>query len=322
MRLTIGLLVGPACDDGSDVHGPATTEPEAGPDQAARIALLDGLQPEGITSGPGSIAYVGTMTGGAILRVDLASAEVEVLVEPLRGERAFAGLGVHAASGNIFTCGAWFQNAFVFDPSTGEELAEIEFPPHASLINSVSVTHANAFFTDSRTRDLYRVPLTSTGLPSGDAQVITLGSGFEFVPGVNNANGIVALDDRRAVVVNSANATLYSVSLETGGAEPIDFGEPLAFGDGLSAYGGNLLLVRNGAQRGDSDEVVWLSLSADARTGEILRRETTSNFDFPTTAVHLDGRAWVVNARLGTIVHGAAAPDDTFELVSLELPLP
>ena len=311
---------GAAAEGGSDVGAGASSESEVEFD-GERIVLIDGFQPEGIAAGPGSLAYVGTMTGGGIIEVDLATGARRFLVEPEIGVRAFAGLAYDAKHDHIFACGAWFQNGFVYDASSGAQLAKLQFPGNAGVVNGVAVTADWAFFSDSLRAAIYRVALDSDGLPAGEIQDVVLTGDFDFVEVGNNGNGIVAAGGTMVFLLNSANGTLYRIDSSTGEAARVEVsGGVIDHGDGLSYVGDDLLVVRNGATRGGVDEVVRLRLDESMTSADVVGVGTSAAFAFPTTAAVLGDDVWVVNARLDDVIHGATKPDDAFDLVRVHLP--
>lgn len=307
-------------ESGPDAGVGASTETEVEFD-GERIALIDGFQPEGIAAGPGSLAYVGTMTGGGILEVDLATGARRFLVEPEVGVRAFAGLAYDATHDHIFACGAWFQNGFVYDASSGAQLTKLQFPGNAGVVNGVAVTADWAFFSDSLRAAIYRVALSSDGLPVGEIQDVVLTGDFDFVAIGNNGNGIAAAGGAMVLLLNSANGTLYRIDSSTGDAARVEVsGGSIDHGDGLSYVGDDLLIVRNGAARQGVDEIVRLRLDEAVTSAEIVGATTSAAFAFPTTAAVLGDDVWVVNARLDEVIHGATKPDDAFDLVRVHLP--
>jgi hypothetical protein len=283
------------------------------------IALPLGFQPEGITRGPGPLAFVGTMTRGGVVQVDLRSGAASFLVEPPpAGERTFAGLAYDEASQHLFACGAWNSNAFVFDARTGDLLQEVPFP-EGSMLNSVALRDGSAYFTDSYNAVFYRLPLSDQALPVGEPEAVPLAGDFEQVEAVEdvNSNGIVALPESPyLLIVNSADGALYRVDPESGNARAITIDQgPIVYADGLFYDGGVLYVVQNGPD----GHVFTLSLSHDLTQATVTAKLDDPRFIAPSTAVHFGNSLWVVNSRLTEIFHGAAGPSEEFSLLRVDL---
>src|SRR5207249_1120800 len=97
---------------------------------------------------------------------------------------ALVGLGASAAP-------AAPGQAFVYDARSGTPLASYQLASGASFVNDVVVTRTAAWFTDSLSPVLYRVPLGRHGeLPSQqEVTTLPLSGDFQQQPGFN-ANGI------------------------------------------------------------------------------------------------------------------------------------
>ena len=314
---TIAILVGAT---GCSRKHEAANEPssEAGSDAAARptLALPSGFQPEGITKGPGTTAYVGTVTRGGIVQIDLATGASHFVVPPPPvGERVIIGVTYDADHQKIIACGGWNANGFVFDAATGEKLATIQFPA-GSMINDVRVMAGVAFFTDSRRQVFYRVAMTPTMLPAGTAQEIALVGDFASIPGLYelNSNGIAILPGGESLlIVNSSTGGLFNVAATTGVARKLDVSVPN--GDGLILDGDRLIVIQNYPQ----SRVSIVRLDATFLHGTVERTLESPYFASPSTGIQVDGKLWIVNSRLADIFHGATDPTDKFELVSVDV---
>ena len=78
MRLTRALVAGSAL--ALALVGAVPAAAAARPDV---IALPNGFAPEGITTGPGAVAYAGSLADGSIFRADLRTGEGEVFSGPV-----------------------------------------------------------------------------------------------------------------------------------------------------------------------------------------------------------------------------------------------
>ncbi len=286
-----------------------------------RIDLPKGFQPEGFTKGPGNLAYVGTLTRGAVVRVDLVTGLADFVVPPgAKTERAIAGVTYDAGHDAIFACGAWFADGFVFDATTGATRAHIDFPrgPKGTLINAVAVEADAAYFTDSVNPWFYRVPVGVDGLPSGAPVRVPLVGDFVMVPGleVANSNGIVAIPGiHRLLVLNSANGVIYNVDAATGEAKAVT-GVSVPQADGLQLDAQRLVIVQNAPE----NRVTVVRLDTTMSHGTVTATLTDPRLSSPTNPVIVGDALWIVDSRLADIFHGNAQPNDRFDVVRLRLP--
>lgn len=259
------------------------------------IPLPIGFQPEGIAIGGGAVAYAGSLADGDVVRVDLRTGSVERFVDV--DDRVAVGLAVDPSGSRLFVAGGPTGQAWVYDTTSGEQLAALALTDPGTFINDVVVTREAAWFTDSFTDLLYRVPLAANGLPTGEVEDVALGGDFDFHPGEFNANGIEATPDGQALlVIQSVTATLYHVDPDDGEATVIDIDGDLANGDGILLTGRrHLLVVRN-----RDNMVAEVTLDPSLASGAVTATTTDPDFDVPTTIARLGSRQYVVNARFGT----------------------
>lgn len=259
------------------------------------IPLPSGFQPEGIAIGGGPVAYAGSLADGDVVRVDLRTGSVERFVDV--DDRVAVGLGLDPSGSRLFVAGGPTGQAWVYDTTSGEQLAALALTDPGTFINDVVVTRDAAWFTDSFTDLLHRVPLDADGLPTGEVEDVALGGDFELVPNAFNANGIEATPDGRSLlVIQSATATLYQVDPDDGEATVIDVDGDLANGDGILLTGRrHLLVVRN-----RDNVVAEVTLDPSLTSGAVTATTTDPDFDVPTTIARLGSRQYVVNARFGT----------------------
>ncbi|HRW08302.1 MAG TPA: hypothetical protein P5121_24530 [Caldilineaceae bacterium] len=260
------------------------------------IPLPDGWRPEGITSGTGTTAYVGSLGTGAIYQVDLRTGDGSVAVPPQEG-RVSVGLDYDQRSNYIFAAGGGSGAAYVYDVATGATVGVFQFTTESSFINDVIVTNDAAYFTDSQSAVIYKIPLGPGGaLPADGSFVeIALGGDFELVNGFN-ANGIEATANGKAlIIVQSAIGALYNVDPTTGNATLIDLnGGSVPNGDGLLLVGKTLYVVQN-----QNNQVAVVDLNAKLTAGTVSELLTDSDFDVPTTVIGFGKALYAVNARFG-----------------------
>ena len=183
-------------------------------------------------------------------RGDLREGTSEVFVaEPLVA--AATGLKADLRHGLLWVSGAATGRAAVYDLETGEGVVALTLATAPSFINDVVVTRDAAYFTNSLTPVIYRVPVSKQGEVGAAGDDRAERSRSEFVPGFN-LNGIEATSDGRTlIVVNSAKGALYTVDARTGTSAEIDLGgATVPTGDGILLVGRKLLVLQNGAQPG------------------------------------------------------------------------
>ncbi|AMY08146.1 Gluconolactonase [Luteitalea pratensis] len=281
----------------------------SGPAFPPLIALPAGFAPEGIATGRGSSFYAGDLNTGRLLRGDYRSGTVEELAaSPAPGAQA-VGLEIDKRTNALFVAASTF-GARVYDAETGALLESYPFAttgPNPVLANDVEITRDAAYFTDSCSATLYKLPLGPGGrlpAPSAvEAIPVTGDFTFVFVPappgypcGLPNMNGIVASDDGRWLIIgNTVTSELFRVNPVTGESVKIalldaPFSSP--FTDGLLLHGSTLYSVENFPNR-----IAVIELSDDRLTGTIERYVTSPNFDVPSTAAFFGESIYAINAR-------------------------
>ena len=195
------------------------------------IALPNGWLPEGIATAP----------DGTFLRLARQRGRLREACAPVKRPFSFQGRRAAWPSGWITTVAgcSWPAAAPATVTCTTQrqalQIAFYDFTSAASFVNDVIVTRTDAWFTDSLSPVLYRVPLGPDGSPGTQFEVVPLGGDFTFVPGQFNTNGIDATPNGMTlVIVNSAAAKLYTVDPGTVSATEIDLnGGSVPNGDGI-----------------------------------------------------------------------------------------
>jgi sugar lactone lactonase YvrE len=242
--------------------------------------------------------YAGSRLDGRIARGDLREGTSEVFVRtPLAGVGAATGLKADLRHGLLWVSGAATGKAAVYDLDTGAGIVALTLATAPSFINDVVVTRDAAYFTNSLTPVVYRVPVSKQG-QIGQPETLTLkGPAAEFVDGFN-INGIDATSDGRTLlVVNSAKGTLYTVDARTGSSAEIDLdGDTVPTGDGILLVGHDLLVMQNGGQTGVS-QIAVVRLRHSLRSGRIVDRITNPLFETATTLARSGATLVAVNAQ-------------------------
>jgi sugar lactone lactonase YvrE len=277
------------------------------------IPLPNGFAPEGIASGKGTTFYVGSIPTGAIYRGDFRTGTGEILVQPQEGRSAI-GMKYDPRTDLLFVAGGATGEAFIYNGTTGANVADVQFTTDPSFINDVVITQDAAYFTNSFAPVLYKIPLEPSGaLPDPlTFEVIPLSGDYQFVAGGFNANGIDATPNGKVlIIVNSTTGKLYSVDPSTGVATEIDLGGgSVPTGDGILLQGKTLYVAQNSL-----NQITVIKLNSDYTSGEIVDTITdvitNLSSPAPTTIAAFGNSLYVVNARFGVPV----TPDTQYEIV-------
>jgi hypothetical protein len=262
-----------------------------------KIPLPDGYRPEGIAAGEGGSVFVGSIPTGRVLQIDTKTGAQEEAV-PGRDGHAAIGLKYDRRADRLFVSGGPTGKAFVYDASSGAELAAFQLTPagQPTFINDVVLTKRFAYFTDSLQPVIYAVRRDLSGV-----KPIAL-TGFPMTPGQNNLNGIEAVKKGRLLLaIQSSEGVLWRIRRSDGSHVPVDLhGAELTNGDGLLLVGKRTLLV----VQNRSNQIAVVKLSRRYRSGRVVRTLEHPDFDVPTTVARLRGSLFLPNARFGT-----TAPD-------------
>lgn len=270
------------------------------------IALPTSWGPEGIATGRGTDFFAGARQQspfqGAVYKGDLKTGTGQILV-PSQPGRFALGMKYDARTNFLFVAGGPSGSGFIYNATTGADVAVVRFTAMASFINDVVVTHDAAYFTDSLNPSIYVVPLGRGGrLPPNPTFIARPLSGdFQQTPGFN-LNGIVATPNGKAlIVIQSSTGVLFRVDPLSGVTKAIDLNNvPLTNGDGLWLDGKTLYVVRNRL-----NQIAVIKLNRDLTAGQYLDNITSPNFDVPTTIAEFGKFLYAVNARFSTPIVGA-----------------
>ena len=267
------------------------------------IALRNAWSPEGIAISPGGTFYSGSRANGAVYAGSLRTGEGDILVPGVAGRVA---VGVDYDRGRLFVAGGGTGDGFVYDADTGAQLAAYDFagPPTNTFVNDVIVTRTAAWFTESRSAVLYRVPLGPGGTPGSTFETVQLTSPSPATPPAN-ANGIDATPNGKTlIIVQSDPGKLFTVDPQTGVADEIELTGGDAFqGDGILLDGKTLYVVKNFQNR-----IAVIELDHGLVGGTVLTHLTNpavgpnTGFDIPTTIDEFGKRLYAINARFLTPV--------------------
>jgi hypothetical protein len=272
------------------------------------LSLPQGFQPEGIAIGDAPYAYLGSRLDGDIFRLNLRSGEGRVLTQG----PGTPSLGLKLDDrGRLFVAGGSGGNARVIDVRSGRLLKAYTLQTGTSFINDVVLTGGSAWFTDSADQVLFRVPIGKRGeLPAAAVRVPLTGD-FRMAEG-NNANGISATPDGRALIVVQSNTGKLFRTTYDGVTREIDLGgQTVENGDGLWLRKSTLHVVQNRL-----NQIAQIELNRDATSGRVVARTTDPRFDVPTTIAEHDDRLYLPNARFTT----PETPTTTYDVVRIRIP--
>lgn len=255
-----------------------------------RIGLPDNFRPEGIAAGKGRSIYVGSIPTGQVLRIDTKTGRSRESV-PGRADHAAIGLKYDRRRDRLFVSGGPTGKAFVYDASSGAELAGLQLTAagQPTFINDVALTRDAAYFTDSQQPMIYAVERGLSGVTP-----IAL-TGFPMTEGEFNLNGIEAARNGRVLLaIQSSKGVLWRINPKTGSHAAVDLhGAELTNGDGLLLISKRTLLtVQNRL-----NQIAVVKLDRGFRSGRVVRRIKHSGFDVPTTVARKRGSLYLPNAR-------------------------
>jgi len=263
------------------------------------VPLPIGLRPEGITSGPGTTYYVGSLANGRIITGDLTGGGNRVLLPGASG-RSLRGLFHDDRTGIVWAVGNVGPRAHVYAVNrlTGRIIQDT-IVPGGKFLNDVVATGDSLWVTDSYVDRLTRIPLKRGGGVSGaPAEFVALSGQWPAFDGsAINANGIRALSNGSLILNNSRVGGLWDVRPATGLTTEIlvNGGPPVISGDGLELLGNTAFNVRGPG--GNAVSILRLKKSGGRWSATSEGTLTDPTLDVPSTATFAGGSLWAVNAR-------------------------
>ncbi|MFL5779033.1 MAG: SMP-30/gluconolactonase/LRE family protein [Chloroflexota bacterium] len=256
------------------------------------IELPGATSAEGIATGPGTTFFAGDLNTGDIFRGDLRAGTAALFRDVPAGRNAL-GMKVDLAHGLLFVAGGFTGQGYVYDLATGADVAVFQFAPAApgGIINDVIVARGAAWFTDSVTPHLYRVPIHADGTVGTPSTLVVTGPAADTSGGFN-LNGIAATPNGKTLVVaHSGTGKLYTVDPRTGASAEI-VGANVPFVDGILFEAGRIWAVQNFA-----NQVTELDPSPDLSSATVVRVIHDDDFQVPTTIARQGSRLAVVNSK-------------------------
>lgn len=263
------------------------------------VPLPIGLRPEGITSGPGTTYYVGSLANGRIITGELTGGGNRVLLKGVSG-RSLRGLFHDDRTGIVWAVGSLGTHAHVYGVNrlTGRIIQDTVVPG-GTFLNDVVVVGDSVWVTDSSVDRLTRIPLKRGGWVTGaPAEFLALSGQWPAFDGsAINANGIRALSDGSLILNNSRVGGLWNVDPATGTTTeiPVSGGPAVVSGDGLELVGDTAFDVRGPG--GNAVSILRLKKSGGRWSATSEGILTDPTLDVPSTATFAGGSLWAVNAR-------------------------
>ena len=287
---------------------PASAGSSHTPHVKTSFDLPPGFQPEGIAIENSPYAYLGSRVDGDIYRASLKTGKGEVISQGPGTQ----SLGMKLdRRGRLFVSGGSGGDARVIDARSGRVLRSYKLQTIPSFINDVIITGGSAWYTDSTNPTLFQVKLGREGKLPSAARAVPLTGDIVYTTG-NNANGITASPDGRALIIVQSNTGKLFRTTYRGATTEIDLGgENVLNGDGLWLRGRTLYVVQNRL-----NTIAKIQLNWSGTRGTVVSRTTSADFDVPTTIAEYGHRLYLPNARFTT----PPTPTTPYNVVSVPIP--
>ena len=246
--------------------------------------------PEGIAYQPRTRSFFVSITAdGAIYRGTLGSDTVAPFIPGAAGQ---SGVGIKVRGNSLYVAGGMTGTITVYDLSTKQAIATFQTGAGGFLNDLVVTRDGDVWVTDSFRPTLWHVTGKQVRAGSGTPQAIDVSAAFGTTPGEFHANGIVALNSHRFVVVDTTTGTLQRIDVRHGAATIRAItGVTLPGGDGMILDRGRLVVVQ-----GSPPQLSFVKLTRSARQGSSLATRTSTNLVGPSTVARARKLYLVVNA--------------------------
>ena len=296
-RLVGVLLISLALAASAAGAGPHATSKGKGQAQERVFTLQPDPagNPEGIAYQPRTRAFFVSITAdGAIYRGTAGSDTVAPFISGGAGK---SGVGIKVRGNRLYVAGGTTGTITVYDLSTKQVIATFQTGAGGFLNDLVVTRNGDVWVTDSFRPTLWHVTGKQVRAGTGTPQAIDLSAAFGTTPGEFHANGIVALNSDRFVVVDTTTGTLHRIDVRHGTATIRAItGVTVPGGDGMILDGGRLVVVQGGAQ----PQLSFVKLTRSARQGSSLGTRTSTNLVGPSTIARARKLYLVVNADFTT----------------------
>jgi hypothetical protein len=249
--------------------------------------------PEGIASAGFGTFFVGATGDGTIYRGTLGNPNV---TEFIAGGTGKSAIGLKVARGRLYVAGGATGDITVYDLFSRHQVALFSTGAGGFLNDLVVLANGDVFVTDSFRPTLWHVTAAQVRAGNGTPEAISLAPEIVYTAGAFNVNGIVALDARTLIVVQSNTGTLFRIDLARRGRQirALD-GDPVAGGDGMLLDRGRLVVVQ-----GDPAQLTFVQLDRRASRGTVVAHLTDPTLRGPSTVARSGNRFLVVNADFAT----------------------
>jgi Cu-Zn family superoxide dismutase len=247
--------------------------------------------PEGIAYQARTRAFFVSITAdGAIYRGTLGSDTVSPFIPGGAGQ---SGVGIKVRGNRLYVAGGMTGTITVYDLTTKQATATFQTGTGGFLNDLVVTRNGDIWVTDSFRPTLWHVTGRQVRDGSGTPQAIDVSAAFGTTPGEFHANGIVALNSHRFVVVDTTTGALQRIDVRQGAATIRAItGVSVPGGDGMVRDRGRLVVVQGGAQ----PQLSFVKLTSSARRGSVRATRTSTNLHGPSTVARARKLYLVVNA--------------------------
>jgi hypothetical protein len=264
--------------------------------------------PEGVAAAGGGVFFVGATGDGTIYRGTLDN---PIATEFIAGGTGKSAIGLKVARGRLYVAGGATGNITVYDLASRRQVALFSTGA-GGFLNDLAITATgDVFVTDSFRPTLWHVTAAQVRAGSGTPEAISVAPEIVYTAGAFNLNGIVTLDERTLVAVQSNTGALFRVELARSGRQihKVD-ADPVLGGDGLLLDRGRLVVVQ-----GNPAQLTFIELDRHASRGTVAGHLTDPTLRGPSTVARAGDRFLVVNADFATrtvpfTVSGLARADD------------
>jgi Cu-Zn family superoxide dismutase len=264
--------------------------------------------PEGVASAGRGAFFVGATGDGTIYRGTLGDPSVTEFIAGAAGKSA---IGLKVARGRLYVAGGATGAITVYDIASRQQIAMFATGA-GGFLNDLAITATgDVFVTDSFRPTLWHVTAAQVRAGTGTPEAISVAPEIVFQAGAFNLNGIVALDERTLVVVQSSNGALFRIDLDRRGRRIQQIAaDPVLGGDGMLLDRGRLVVVQ-----GSPAQLTFVQLDRRAARGTIVGHLTDPTLRGPSTVARVGNRFVVVNADFATsttpfTLSGIARPGD------------
>lgn len=260
----------------------------------------DDVFPEGIAVSGGHF-FVGSTTDGTVYRGDLDRRRATPFLLGGRDNRTSA-VGMKVSDGRLFVAGGATGRVFAYDLKNRKLVGswQVTQTGAPTFLNDIAVgRHGAIYVTDSLRPVLYRLRPSqqrTRRVRTLPTFVTFTGTPFQYAAG-NNANGIVASENGRFLVIAQSNAKkLFRVRLSDRKVTQVNLHGQSVAGDGLVLGGRTLHAVE---RQGDVGFLVKINLARGLTSGNLVSRTTYASLNDPTTAARVGRSLLVVNSQFG-----------------------